>query len=265
MKTKEPGKPAVPVEPKKTGRGVLVMDYPGSQWGDYLRAFLEDISAELTEPGNGEEGGIIFDRLKPDICFVNPGFLSMAVLQKLKVRCQTDSSFHLFQIGDAKDARPPLPYICRFDPSEQGPAFLHKFSRHLKLPERIRILVADDDLEIRDLVTDYFMRSSKPAFDVISAEDGAEAVRKIQEERPDMALLDYHMPKKDGREVYAYIQSLERRIPVIVYLDLCSSQQVAGLYQFGRPVIMDKGGQCASMAHLAALIKKVFYFESRSS
>lgn len=261
---KEPIKTTATVNPKKIGRRMLLIDHPGSEWGDYLRGFFEDTSAEVVHPESAKEGGVIFDHLKPEICFANPELLSIAFIQKLKVRCETDGSFHLFQIGNEKASRTQLPYICSFNSSKQGPEFLHKFSRHLKLPERIRILVADDDLEIRALVAEHLQKSSRPIFDVVCAEDGADAIRKIRQQRPDIALLDFRMPRKDGREVYAYIQSLDNGIAVIVYLDMSSSQQIMDLYQIGRPVIIDKGGECSSMVNLSALIKKVFYFENRT-
>lgn len=240
----------------------MVIDREESKWADYLRSFLEDTVAEVAQPQNVEDMNIAFDRFKPQICFVNPEILSLSMLQKLKVYCETDNTFHLFQIGEEKDPITRLPFICRFDEDKQGSEFLVKFTKHLKLPASIRILVADDDPEVRALVAEHLDKSLRPVFDVLFAEDGAQAIQKVRQEQPDIALLDFKMPRKSGREVYAYIQSLERKLPVIIYLDLFSSQQVMDLYRFGRPLILDKGGECSSMVNLAAFIKKVFYFGS---
>lgn len=247
----------------KTARRVLILEDPESSWADYLAAFFEDSGAEIFRPGNPEEAKSVFDRVKPEICFVNPKQLSISLLQKIKVRSETDTAFHLFQIGDEKDPLARLPYLDWFHKEERGIEFLHRFTKSLKLPDKIRILIAEDEAEIRSMISDYLERSLKPAFEIVFAEDGIQAFEKIQAEVFEMALLDFRMPGKDGLEVYAYLQSLERKIPVMVYMDIFSSQQVMDFYQLGRPLIVDKGGMFSSMASLAALIKKTFYFESR--
>ncbi len=261
---KEPIKTPVIVDRKKAGRRVLLIDHPGSEWGNYLCSFFEDTSAEFKPVENLAAAGLTFDRVKPDICFIHPMLLSPALIQKIKVRCEIDKSFHLFQIGSESNDRIRLPYTCSFRVEEQGFEFLQKFSNHLKLPDRIKILVADDDSEIRSLIKSHLNKSSYPVFDLVSAEDGAEAIRKIKQERADIVILDIRMPKKDGREVYAYTQSLDKKIPVIVYMDIWSSQVIMDLHRIGRPLVIDKGGEGSSMVNIAALIKKVFYFESRT-
>lgn len=228
-----------------------------------MAAFFEDSGAEIFRPGNPEDAKSVFDRVKPEICFVNPKQLSAGLLQKIKVRSETDGAFHLFQIGDEKDPLARLPYLDWFRKEERGLEFFYRFTKHLKLPGKIRILIAEDEAEIRMMISDSLERSLKPAFEVIFAEDGIQALQKIQTEDFEMALLDFRMPGKNGLEVYASLQSLERKIPVMVYMDIFSSQQVMDFYQLGRPVIVDKGGMFSAMASLTALIKKTFYFETR--
>lgn len=253
------------VNPQKVGRRILLIDGPDGQWADYLRSFFEESSAALIELESVMMASVTFDRIRPDICFLNPDFLTPALTQKVKVRCEIDKSFHLFLIGEDNDPRTGLPYACSFDAEEQGYEFLKKFSDHLKLPAHVRVLIADDDPEIRNLMKRHLAKSSYPAFEVILAEDGAAAIRQIKQKQPDIVILDIQMPKKTGHEVYAYIQSREEKIPVIVYLDIFSSQQIMDLYKLGRPLVIDKGGEGSSMNHVASFIKKVLYLQGCDS
>ena len=57
------------------------------------------------------------------------------------------------------------------------------------------ILVVDDD---PDLVEAISMKLESKNYRVAKAYDGIEAWDKIQEERPDLIILDVMMPRKDG-------------------------------------------------------------------
>lgn len=61
-----------------------------------------------------------------------------------------------------------------------------------------RILVADDDLNICELLRLYLV---KEGFEVVMAHDGEEAVRAFERQRPALILLDIMMPKLDGWQV----------------------------------------------------------------
>jgi len=61
-----------------------------------------------------------------------------------------------------------------------------------------KIIVIEDD-EI--LLSVLESKLSKEGYEVISARDGEEGLRKIKEENPDLVLLDIFMPKMNGLEV----------------------------------------------------------------
>lgn len=79
----------------------------------------------------------------------------------------------------------------------------------------IRILVADDDPDIRDILK---ITLSSENYDVLEAKDGEEALRIISSKPLDLVLLDYNMPKTDGRNVCGLIKSdlLLRHLPIIM-------------------------------------------------
>ena len=65
------------------------------------------------------------------------------------------------------------------------------------------VLVADDDADIRSLVT---LELTWSGYDVIEAADGAEALERALEHRPDVAVLDISMPGRNGYEVMRELQ-----------------------------------------------------------
>ncbi|MDX6475963.1 MAG: two-component system, OmpR family, phosphate regulon response regulator PhoB [Gaiellaceae bacterium] len=66
------------------------------------------------------------------------------------------------------------------------------------------LLVADDDEDILTLVQ---LRLSRSGFEVVVARDGEEALRLAQEKHPDLAVLDWMMPKASGLEVLRAIRA----------------------------------------------------------
>lgn len=57
-----------------------------------------------------------------------------------------------------------------------------------------RVLVVDDDQDIRDLVR----TSLEPAYEVVDARDGLDALEKLERAEPDFVVLDVMMPLMDG-------------------------------------------------------------------
>ncbi len=60
------------------------------------------------------------------------------------------------------------------------------------------ILVVDDEKPIADILQFNLI---KEGYKVICAYDGDEALKKVEEEQPDLMLLDIMLPKRDGMEV----------------------------------------------------------------
>lgn len=75
------------------------------------------------------------------------------------------------------------------------------------------ILVVDDTEFNRDLVVQLL----EDDYDVIIAENGAEALEKSQQQRPDLILMDLGMPVMDGWEATRRLKANDqlRHIPVI--------------------------------------------------
>jgi chemosensory pili system protein ChpA (sensor histidine kinase/response regulator) len=70
--------------------------------------------------------------------------------------------------------------------------------------ERIRVMVVDDSITVRKVTGRLLERHG---MDVVTAKDGVEAVALLQEQLPDIMLLDIEMPRMDGFEVARHINN----------------------------------------------------------
>src|SRR5687768_959295 len=78
-----------------------------------------------------------------------------------------------------------------------------------------KILLADDSITIQKVVELTF---SDGDYEVVATNNGAKAIQKLSEMRPDIILSDIIMPEKNGYEVCEYVKSHPeyRHIPVIL-------------------------------------------------
>ncbi len=76
-----------------------------------------------------------------------------------------------------------------------------------------RILIADDAPAVLDVLHDVLAMAGH---EVIRAVTGTEALRKFQDSRPALAVLDVMMPDMDGLMVLDSIRQLDGQIPVIL-------------------------------------------------
>jgi two-component system chemotaxis response regulator CheB len=91
------------------------------------------------------------------------------------------------------------------------------------MSERIRVLVVDDSALMRKLIPIILARD--PSIEVVgTAMDGAFALKKIEELKPDVVTLDLEMPRMDGMETLRLIM---RRGPLPVILFSTHSKEGA--------------------------------------
>src|SRR5204862_5228835 len=77
---------------------------------------------------------------------------------------------------------------------------------------KARVLIVEDNSDVRRL---YAIGLNQRGYEVKLAANGAEAVERIKEERPDVILLDWLMPLMDGGEVLSRLDG-DGHIPIIV-------------------------------------------------
>lgn len=89
-----------------------------------------------------------------------------------------------------------------------------------------KILIIDDDPVLQKV---YHNKLSKEGFEIFSAMDGVQGMETMKKEKPDAALLDLIMPKKDG---FAFLEEVAqdpvlKKIPVIVFSNLGQESDAA--------------------------------------
>ena len=84
------------------------------------------------------------------------------------------------------------------------------------MEHKAKILLADDNAAIRNLVSEIL---ADAGFTVVTAEDGQDALDKIYKENPDLLILDYEMPRKNGFEVVQDVRSHTGYLqtPIIIF------------------------------------------------
>ena len=90
----------------------------------------------------------------------------------------------------------------------------------------IRLLLAEDDPDIQLVAR---MSLKRAGFDVVVAPNGAEALRKAAEARPDVILLDWMMPELDGLETCTRLKAdpATHDVPVIFLTAKSQESEIA--------------------------------------
>lgn len=95
--------------------------------------------------------------------------------------------------------------------------------------EQNTIFVVDDDIELTEMLDAFF---SGQGYAVSTEEWGETAVKRIQEELPDVVLLDIHLPDIDGYEICRRLRQARRtrHLPIIFLTERRErSDRLAGL------------------------------------
>ncbi len=89
-----------------------------------------------------------------------------------------------------------------------------------------KILIADDEAEIRDLLKLYL---ENEGYTVIEAADGVEAINLVNQQSPDLCILDIMMPKMDGYKVLRKIRETSNVPVMILSAKDADSEKILGL------------------------------------
>ena len=80
-------------------------------------------------------------------------------------------------------------------------------------PEEIGILIVDDEASVRDSLYQWFKADG---YRVDTADEGAKALKRLQENAWDIVLLDIKMPGMDGIELQKRIKGIDTNIVTII-------------------------------------------------
>jgi DNA-binding NtrC family response regulator len=97
-----------------------------------------------------------------------------------------------------------------------------------------KVLAVDDQADMRWILTRLLREQG---FEIVTAEDGEQAVERVKQEAPQVVLMDLRMPRRGGMKALEQIKEIAPEIPVIVitaYGDVPSAVQAMklGAYDF---------------------------------
>ncbi|MFP4175653.1 MAG: response regulator [Planctomycetota bacterium] len=97
----------------------------------------------------------------------------------------------------------------------------------------MKVLIVDDSRSMRRLITMALKHIGET--DVIEAEDGVQAVYKLQEALPDLILLDWNMPNMSGIQFLKRIKGHDKLkdIPVIMVTSEGKSSEIQSALDAG--------------------------------
>jgi len=76
------------------------------------------------------------------------------------------------------------------------------------------LLLVEDDTEIREIITDYFIEKSCKTFNIDFAETGNEGLKKCLEKEYDLVLLDVMLPEVDGFAICRELRKISD-VPIV--------------------------------------------------
>ena len=80
-------------------------------------------------------------------------------------------------------------------------------------PDALKVLVVDDEKDIREGVARILTRMG---YAVLTAGQGDEALKILEKERVELAILDLKMPGMDGMELHQRIRAIDEKVIVII-------------------------------------------------
>ena len=95
-----------------------------------------------------------------------------------------------------------------------------------------KILLVEDDFDIRELIVDYFTAKSEGKIIVDTATDGQEGVEKAYENTYDLLLLDVMLPEMSGFEICKEIRS-ESEVPIMFITARAAQADMLRAYALG--------------------------------
>ncbi len=93
-----------------------------------------------------------------------------------------------------------------------------------------RLLVVDDEKLLNHMLREAL---SARGYEVDSALDGEEGIRRLQAKPYDCVLLDIRMPRRDGLEVLQYMREHFPRVKVIIITGLATKKEIADTVKMG--------------------------------
>ncbi len=102
------------------------------------------------------------------------------------------------------------------------------------------ILVVDDSPIMRKLVIRSLRQAGYGDHEVVEAEDGADALAKIADQRPKVVLSDWNMPNMNGLELIQALRGQENLVPFGFITSESTTEQKSAAMSAGASFLLSK-------------------------
>jgi two-component system response regulator (stage 0 sporulation protein F) len=106
-----------------------------------------------------------------------------------------------------------------------------------------KLLIVDDEIDIREFAQNFFRKRN---INVLTAAGGREAIHLIEQEKPDLVLLDVRMEEMTGLEVLKNLRQNKNDVKVIMVTGVDNGEAVKEAHDLGitgyihKPLVLDE-------------------------
>ncbi|MEF9944579.1 MAG: response regulator, partial [Burkholderiaceae bacterium] len=114
------------------------------------------------------------------------------------------------------------------------------------------VMVVDDSITVRRVTQRLLERQG---WEVLLAKDGVDALRQLQDVRPDIMLVDIEMPRMDGFDLARHVRSSRATagIPIVMITSRTADKHRSTAFELG---VNDYLGKPYQEEELLAVIKR---------
>lgn len=224
---------------------------------EYVTDYFSDTESVPTIIRSKSDFSALFT-FKPDIVFFQGDWLDQRITSRLSQFKTENQKVKYFSLGNVSSDGVHWDGKLEFPIDER--AFRKTLLNQMTLPDPIKLLIVDDEIEIIEVIQDYFEVRKDPPFNVRIALNGLEGFKLIEQDPPHCIVLDIKMPVRSGVELYRDLSRSDCRVPTIIFIDSTAADDILEIRKWGAPVFVEKGGPSSSMPDMLALVKKLVAF-----
>ena len=115
--------------------------------------------------------------------------------------------------------------------------------------QKSRVLIVEDDENQRAL---YQEELADEGYEILTACDGRDALKMVEENHPNLVVTDVNMPVMDGLDMISRLIEMDRSIPIIIHTAYASYRDQFSSWSADAYVVKD-----SNLDELKATIKKL--------